>query len=420
MDLQGGDIQQPGTGGRTAQALAGRRILLGITGSIAAYKAAVLCRLLKTAGAEVRVVMTPLAKQFITPLTMATLSKNPILVEFFNPENGAWNSHVSLGEWADCYLIAPATANTLAKMSCGIADNLLLTTYLSARCPIVVSPAMDLDMYAHPSTQENLQRLAARGVRIIEPAEGELASGLTGKGRMAEPARIAAYVGELLAAEDPEKKKSLQGKRFVVTAGATIEAIDPVRFISNHSSGKMGYAIAGALAARGAQVTLVSGRTSLPTPPGTKRVDVLSAAEMYEAATAAFDEADGAVMCAAVADYTPDTVSETKLKKGDGELCITLRRTRDIAAELGARKGGRLLVGFALETHDEQAHAEAKLAKKNFDFIVLNSLRDAGAGFRGDTNKVTFIDRSGREELPLLTKTEVAERIADKIQSMLN
>lgn len=420
MDLQGGDIQQPGTGSRTAQALAGRRILLGITGSIAAYKAAVLCRLLKTAGAEVRVVMTPLAKQFITPLTMATLSKNPILVEFFDPENGAWNSHVSLGEWADCYLIAPATANTLAKMSCGIADNLLLTTYLSARCPIVVSPAMDLDMYAHPSTQENLQRLAARGVRIIEPAEGELASGLTGKGRMAEPARIAAYVGELLAAEDPEKKKSLQGKRFVVTAGATIEAIDPVRFISNHSSGKMGYAIAGALAARGAQVTLVSGRTSLPMPPGTKRVDVLSAAEMYEAATAAFDEADGAVMCAAVADYTPDTVSETKLKKGDGELCITLRRTRDIAAELGARKGGRLLVGFALETHDEQAHAEAKLAKKNFDFIVLNSLRDAGAGFRGDTNKVTFIDRSGREELPLLTKTEVAERIADKIQSMLN
>ena len=419
MDSQGGDIQRPGTGG-AAQALAGRRILLGITGSIAAYKAAVLCRLLKTAGAEVRVVMTPLAKQFITPLTMATLSKNPILVEFFDPENGAWNSHVSLGEWADCYLIAPATANTLAKMSYGIADNLLLTTYLSARCPVVVSPAMDLDMYAHPATQENLQRLAARGVRIIEPAEGELASGLTGKGRMAEPADIVARVGELLSAENTEKKKSLQGKRFVVTAGATIEAIDPVRFISNHSSGKMGYAIAGALAARGARVTLVTGRTALPTPAGVERVDVLSAAAMYEAATAAFDGADGAVMCAAVADYTPDTVSETKLKKGDGELCITLRRTRDIAAELGARKGGRLLVGFALETHDEQAHAEAKLAKKNFDFIVLNSLRDAGAGFRGDTNKVTFIDRSGREELPLLPKTEVAERIADKIQSMLN
>ena len=395
--------------------LAGRHILLGITGSIAAYKAAVLCRLLKTAGADVRVVMTPLAKQFITPLTMATLSKNPILVEFFDPENGAWNSHVSLGEWANCYLIAPATANTLAKMAGGIADNLLLTTYLSARCPVVAAPAMDLDMYAHAATQQNLRTLAERGVRIVEPGEGELASGLTGKGRMAEPEAIAAFVGDLLR----EKKKSLQGKRLIVTAGATIEAIDPVRFISNHSSGKMGYAIAGALAARGAQVTLVTGRTSLPTPPGVERVDVLSAAQMYDATTRAFEGADGAVMCAAVADYTPDTVSQTKLKKGEGEMHITLRRTRDIAAELGAAKGGRLLVGFALETHDEQANAEAKLARKNFDFIVLNSLRDAGAGFRGDTNKVTFIDRNGREPLPLMPKSEVAGRIVDKIESLL-
>ena len=395
-----------------ASPLAGRRILLGITGSIAAYKAAVLCRLLKTAGAEVRVVMTPLAKQFITPLTMATLSKNPILVEFFNPENGAWNSHVSLGEWADCYLIAPATANTLAKMATGIADNLLLTTYLSARCPVVVAPAMDLDMYAHAATQQNLRTLAERGVRIVEPAEGELASGLTGKGRMAEPDAITAFVGELLT----EKKKTLCGKRLIVTAGATIEAIDPVRFISNHSSGKMGYAIAGELAARGAAVTLVSGRTALATPPGVERVDVLSADEMYDAAVRAFDEADGAVMCAAVADYTPAEVSATKLKKGDGELFIRLRRTRDIAAELGARKGGRLLVGFALETHDEEAHAESKLERKKFDFIVLNSLRDAGAGFRGDTNKVTFIDRAGHEELPLLSKREVAARIADRIE----
>ena len=395
-----------------ASPLAGRRILLGITGSIAAYKAAVLCRLLKTAGAEVRVVMTPLAKQFITPLTMATLSKNPILVEFFDPENGAWNSHVSLGEWADCYLIAPATANTLAKMATGIADNLLLTTYLSARCPVVVAPAMDLDMYAHAATQQNLRTLAERGVRIVEPAEGELASGLTGKGRMAEPDAITAFVGELLT----EKKKTLCGKRLIVTAGATIEAIDPVRFISNHSSGKMGYAIAGELAARGAAVTLVSGRTALATPPGVERVDVLSADEMYDAAVRAFDEADGAVMCAAVADYTPAEVSATKLKKGDGELFIRLRRTRDIAAELGARKGGRLLVGFALETHDEEAHAESKLERKKFDFIVLNSLRDAGAGFRGDTNKVTFIDRAGHEELPLLSKREVAARIADRIE----
>lgn len=395
--------------------LDGRRILLGITGSIAAYKAAVLCRLLKTAGADVRVVMTPLAKQFITPLTMATLSKNPILVEFFDPENGAWNSHVALGEWADCYLIAPATANTLAKMATGVADNLLLTTYLSARCPVVVAPAMDLDMYAHEATQQNLRTLAARGVRIVEPEEGELASGLQGKGRMAEPDRIAAFVGGLL----DEKKKTLAGKRLIVTAGATIEAIDPVRFISNHSSGKMGYAIAGELAARGAAVTLVTGRTSLPTPAGVERVDVLSAAEMYEAAVGPFDASDGAVMCAAVADYTPANVSDTKIKKGDGGLTIELRRTRDIAAELGARKGGRVLVGFALETDDEEAHAEAKLTKKNFDFIVLNSLRDPGAGFRGDTNKVTLIDRAGREELPLMSKREVAARIADKLETIL-
>lgn len=396
--------------------LAGRHILLGITGSIAAYKAAMLCRLLKTAGADVQVVMTPLAKQFITPLTMATLSRRPILVEFFDPENGAWNSHVSLGEWADCMLIAPATANTLAKMAAGVADNLLLTTYLSARCPVAVAPAMDLDMYAHEATQQNLRTLAARGVRIIEPAEGELASGLTGKGRMAEPEAIAAYVGAMLG----EKKKTLEGKRLIVTAGATIEAIDPVRFISNHSSGKMGYAIAGELAARGACVTLISGRTALPTPQGVRRIDVLSAAEMYEAAVAAFDRADGAVMCAAVADYTPAEVSQTKIRKSDGEMTIALRRTRDIAAELGARKEGRLLVGFALETHDEEAHAEAKLERKHFDFIVLNSLRDAGAGFRGDTNKVTLIDRAGREELPLMSKREVAVRIVDKIESKLN
>ncbi len=401
------------SGNAATASLAGRRILLGITGSIAAYKAAMLCRLLKTAGAEVRVVMTPLAKQFITPLTMATLSKNPILVEFFDPENGAWNSHVSLGEWADCYLIAPATANTLAKMATGVADNLLLTTYLSARCPVVVAPAMDLDMYAHPATQQNLRTLAERGVRIVEPAEGELASGLTGKGRMAEPDTIAAFVGDLLT----EKKKGLAGRRLIVTAGATIEAIDPVRFISNHSSGKMGYAIAGELAARGAEVTLISGRTALPVPPGVGRVDVLSAEEMYDAAVRAFETADGAVMCAAVADYTPAEVSDTKLKKGDGELFIRLRRTRDIAAELGARKGGRLLVGFALETDDEEAHAESKLERKNFDFIVLNSLRDAGAGFRGDTNKVTLIDRTGREALPLLSKREVAARIADRIEA---
>ncbi|WP_298076646.1 bifunctional phosphopantothenoylcysteine decarboxylase/phosphopantothenate--cysteine ligase CoaBC [uncultured Alistipes sp.] len=399
----------------TCPSLQGCHILLGITGSIAAYKAAVLCRLLKTAGAEVRVVMTPLAKQFITPLTMATLAKNPILVEFFDPENGAWNSHVSLGEWADCYLIAPATANTLAKMATGVADNLLLTTYLSARCPVVVAPAMDLDMFAHPATQANLATLRSRGVRVVEPEAGELASGLTGKGRLAEPEHIVEAVTRLLA----PTAKSLEERHFLVTAGATIEAIDPVRFISNHSSGKMGYAIAGELAARGARVTLVSGRTALACPEGVERVDVLSAEEMYRAATEAFAACDGAVMCAAVADYTPEQVSATKLRKGDGELVIRLRRTHDIAAELGARKEGRLLVGFALETDDEEAHAEQKLARKHFDFIVLNSLRDAGAGFRGDTNKVTFIDRTGREPLPLLTKREVAGRIVDRIEKLL-
>ena len=395
--------------------LEGRHILLGITGSIAAYKAAILCRLLKGAGAEVKVVMTPLAKQFITPLTMATLSKHPILVEFFNPENGEWNSHVSLGEWADCLLIAPATANTLGKMAHGIADNLLLTTYLSARCPVAVAPAMDLDMFAHSATQENLRILRSRGVRIVEPAEGELASGLSGKGRMAEPADIVAFVEDLLS----EKKKSLRGKRLIVTAGATIEAIDPVRFISNHSTGKMGYAIAEALARRGAEVVLISGRTSLPTPTGVRRIDVLSAQEMYEASVREFATADGAVMCAAVADYTPEEVAPTKLKTGDGELTIRLKRTHDIAAELGANKAARILVGFALETDHEEANAEGKLQRKNFDFIVLNSLRDAGAGFGVDTNKVTLIDRAGREELPLLSKAETAEKIADKIESIL-
>lgn len=395
--------------------LQGRHILLGVTGSIAAYKAALLCRLLKGAGAEVQVVMTPLAKEFITPLTMATLSKRPILVEFFDPENGAWNSHVSLGEWADCMLVAPATANTLAKMAHGIADNLLLTTYLSARCPVAVAPAMDLDMFAHTATQENLETLRRRGVAVIEPGDGELASGLSGKGRMAEPAEIVAQLAELLS----EKKKSLQGKRLIVTAGATIEAIDPVRFISNHSTGKMGYALAEALAARGAEVTLVSGRTALPCPEGVRRVETRSAEEMYRACVREFAAADGAVMCAAVADYTPEEVSPVKLKKGEGEMTIRLKRTRDIAAELGADKGSRLLVGFALETDHEAENAESKLCRKNFDFIVLNSLRDAGAGFGGDTNKVTLIDRAGREELPLLSKAETAERIVDKIESIL-
>lgn len=393
--------------------LQGKHILLGVTGSIAAYKAAVLCRLLRTAGAEVKVVMTATAKQFITPLTMATLSKNPILVEFFNPENGEWNSHISLGEWADCYVIAPATANTIAKMATGVADNLLLTTYLSARCKTIVAPAMDCDMFAHITTQTNLATLRSHGVTIADSPAGELASGLTGKGRMAEPEQILALIEQTLS---DEKKKSLQGKHFVVTAGATIEAIDPVRYITNHSTGKMGYAIAASLARRGAEVTLVTGRTALPTPEGVKRVDILSAAQMYNAATEAFATADGAIMCAAVADYTPATVAEHKIKKSDDDMSIPLVRTKDIAAALGAVKGNRLLVGFALESDVGVESAQGKLARKNLDFIVLNSLTDKGAGFGVDTNKVTFIDHSGSTTLPLMSKADVAEKIVDKIE----
>lgn len=401
--------------------LQGKHILLGITGSIAAYKAAVLCRLLKTAGAEVKVVMTPAAKAFITPLTMATLSKNPIAVEFYNPENGDWHSHISLGEWADLYLIAPATANTIAKMATGTADNLLLTTYLSARCGVAVAPAMDCDMFAHTATQHNISILKERGVTIIESPEGELASGLHGKGRMAEPDQIVKIVEELLTLPaDPEKKKSLQGKHFVVTAGATCEAIDPVRFITNGSTGKMGYAIAAELAVRGARVTLVSGRTTLAVPEGVECVGARSAEDMYKAATEAFTNSDGAVMCAAVADYTPVEVSPTKIKKGDGDLVLRLKRTHDIAAELGKAKGGKLLVGFALESDNETENAERKLRSKNFDFIVLNSLRDAGAGFGYDTNKISIIDHSSRKDLPLMSKREAAVAIVDVIELKIN
>lgn len=395
--------------------LNGKHIILGITGSIAAYKAAMLCRLLVKEGAEVRVIMTPLAKQFITPLTMATLSKHPILVEFFNPENGEWNSHVSLGEWADMLLIAPATANTLAKMTTGVADNLLLTTYLSARSKVAIAPAMDLDMYAHITTQNNLRTLAERGVAIIEPEAGELASGLIGKGRMAEPEEIVKQVKEIFAKECVQ---TLAGKHYIVTAGATIEPIDPVRYITNHSTGKMGYAIAEELALRGAKVTLVSGRTALQTPKGVERVDVVTAEDMYNATTEAWKEADGAVMCAAVADYTPKCVADQKLKKSNDDMSIELKRTKDIAKELGATKGDRILVGFALETNDEEANAESKLKRKNLDFIVLNSLRDKGAGFGGDTNKITLIDANGSQEHPLMSKLEVASIIVDKIESI--
>ncbi len=376
-----------------------------------------LVRLLVRAGAEVRVVMTPLAREFITPLTMATLSKHPIMVDFFDPENGAWNSHVSLGEWADGYLIAPATANTIAKMSTGVADNLLLTTYLSARCPVFVAPAMDLDMFQHPTTQYNLDSLRSYGVRVIEPASGELASGLTGQGRMEEPERIVEYLERFFA-----RKLSLSGRRILVTAGPTIEPIDPVRYISNFSSGKMGYAIAEELTGRGAEVILVSGKTALPAPENVQMVEVTTADEMYQAAVQAFEYCDGAVLSAAVSDFAPAEASEQKIKSREDEgMTLALEPTRDIAAALGEAKGEKLLVGFALETENGQANAQGKLEKKNLDFIVLNSMQDEGAGFGGDTNKVTLIHRNGLSlDYPLKSKKEVAADIVDAMESYLN
>lgn len=389
---------------------------MAVTGSIAAYKAAILVRSLVREGAEVKVLMTPLAKQFITPLTLATLSRNPILVDFFDPENGEWNSHVSLGEWADAMVVAPATANTIAKMATGVADNLVVTTYLSARCPVFVAPAMDLDMYAHPTTQYNIDTLRSYGNHIIEPAEGELASGLTGKGRMEEPELIVKYLGEFF-----QKKKSLDGRTVMVTAGPTVEPIDPVRYISNHSSGKMGYAIAGELQSRGARVLLVSGPVSLTPPYGVETVDVRTAQEMYNASLQLFKECDAAVMCAAVADYSPSTVSDTKIKKEGSELSLSLKPTHDIAAELGRIKEDRVLVGFALETDDAVANAKSKLERKNLDLIVLNSLGDEGAGFGVDTNRVTIISRDGQaKEFGVKSKRDVAGDIVDRMEKYLS
>lgn len=393
--------------------LEGKNIILGITGSIAAYKAAALTRLLVKEGAHVKVIMTTLAKEFITPLTMATLSKNPILVDFFNPENGDWNSHVDMGLWADLYLIAPATANTIGKMVAGIADNLLLTTYLSAKCPVMVAPAMDLDMYHHPATQRNLDRLRSFGNRIVEPACGELASGLVGKGRMAEPEEIVTFVKQFFS-----EKQDLKGKKVILTAGPTYEKIDPVRFIGNYSTGKMGFALAEEMAGRGAEVFLVAGPVNLITKhPSIKRINVESASEMFEQVLFLSDVCDVVVSCAAVADFTPQEKSTVKLKRGNDGLTLELMPTRDIAGELGHRKkNGQLLVGFALETNDEESNALLKLKKKNLDLIVLNSLCDKGAGFGGDTNKVTMIDREeNRYEYELKSKQEVAKDIVDRM-----
>ena len=402
--------------------LKGKKIVLGITGSIAAYKACYIIRGLIKKGAEVQVVITPAGKEFITPITLSALTSKPVISEFFSQRDGTWHSHVDLGLWADAMLIAPATASTIGKMANGVADNMLVTTYLSAKAPVFVAPAMDLDMYAHPSTQKNLDTLRAYGNHIIEPASGELASHLVGKGRMEEPENIIRQLEEYFAA----KEGDLVGKTILITTGPTYEKMDPVRFIGNYSSGKMGFALADECASRGAKVILVSGPVQRQTYyPMYRRCDVESAQQMYEAATAAFPECDAAILSAAVADYTPEQVVDEKIKREKtGAMTLQLKPTHDIAATLGQLKrtdyADKVLVGFALETNDEQQHAEDKLERKNLDFIVLNSLRDKGAGFRCDTNKVTIIDRAGRTDFPLKTKAEVATDIVDRLVAVLN
>ena len=389
----------------------GKKIVLGITGSIAAYKACTLIRLLVKAGNEVQVVITPAGKEFITPITLSALTSKPVVSDFFSGRDGSWNSHVDLGLWADAMVIAPATASTIGKMAHGIADNMLLTTYLSMKAPVFVAPAMDLDMYAHPATQANLKCLRERGNIVIEAANGELASHLVGKGRMQEPEHIMNVLDNYFAAVQP-----LKGKRILITAGPTYERIDPVRFIGNFSTGKMGFALAEACVQMGASVELLSGPVALPTPQGARRHDVTSAQEMLKAAQELFPQCDAAILCAAVADYTPASQSPQKIKRTDEGMHIDLVPTADIAAELGKTKGPKQkLVGFALETNDETVHAEAKLKKKNFDFIVLNSLRDEGAGFGVDTNKVTIISAEGAKEYPLKSKHEVAKDIIEEL-----
>ncbi|MCU4166657.1 bifunctional phosphopantothenoylcysteine decarboxylase/phosphopantothenate--cysteine ligase CoaBC [Carboxylicivirga caseinilyticus] len=399
--------------------LKGKKFILGISGGIAAYKCAHLTRLLVKEGAEVQVLMTKMAKEFITPLTMATLSKRPILVEFYNPENGDWNSHVDTGLWADAMIVAPATANTMGKMANGIADNLLITTYLSAKCPVFVAPTMDLDMYTHPSTTRNMETLQSYGNILIEPGSGELASGLVGKGRMAEPEEI---VEKLKAYFKKKASKKLAGKKVLVTAGPTHEKIDPVRFIGNYSSGKMGFAIAEELACRGAEVVLVTGPSSLScNHPNIDRINVVSAADMYKACEKVFAGCEIAVMSAAVADYTPAVKADQKMKRKSETLTIELKSTVDIAKALGEKKKeNQFLVGFALETNDAEQNALKKLNSKNLDLIVLNSLQDSGAGFNVDTNKITIINKqNNKKDFPLKSKVEVANDIVDEIESLM-
>ena len=399
--------------------LKGKHIILGISGGIAAYKAVSLLRLFVKAGADVQVVITPAGKEFITPVTLSALSGHPVISEFFTANTGSWNSHVDLGLWADAVVIAPATASTIAKMANGVADNMLITTYLSAKAPVFIAPAMDLDMFAHPSTQRNLDWLRSYGNHIIEPASGELASHLIGKGRMEEPEQIFKVVADFL-----NRRKDMEGKKVMITAGPTYEKIDPVRFIGNYSSGKMGYALAEECAERGAEVVLISGPVSIKAHhPSIKVVSVESAQQMHDAALSAFADSDAAIMCAAVADYAPVVVAEKKIKREKDDIpVIELKKNPDIAAALGKiKKPGQMLVGFALETDNEMANAQSKLERKNLDMIVLNSLADKQAGFGVDTNKVTIIEKDGTvHSYEVKPKKEVAADIVDLITARQN
>ena len=406
--------------------LKGKHIVLGITGSIAAYKSCLIIRELIKKGAEVQVVITPAGKEFITPITLSALTHKPVVSEFFSQRDGTWNSHVDLGLWADAMLIAPATASTIGKMAHGVADNMLITTYLSMKAPVFVAPAMDLDMYAHPSTQNNLDTLRSYGNIIIEPQSGFLASGLEGKGRMEEPVRIVEELEKFLNATPDDSCVACpatpsQEKTILITAGPTYEKIDPVRFIGNYSSGKMGFALAEECARRGMQVTLIAGPVSLECSSSIKRIDVESCQEMYNAAIEEFPNVDAAILCAAVADYRPAEVADTKIKRHDDEdLTLRLLPNKDIAAELGRRKQeNQRLIGFALETNDEEINAQKKLAKKNFDFIVLNSTRNEGTTFRSDDNQISIISDNGKKDFAKKPKSEVARDIIDELERIL-
>ena len=397
--------------------LKGKRIVLGITGSIAAYKSCLIIRELIKAGAEVQVVITPAGKEFITPITLSALTQKPVISEFFSQRDGTWHSHVSLGLWADAMLIAPCTASTLGKMAHGIADNMLITTYLSMKAPVFIAPAMDLDMYRHPSTVANMEQLKSYGNHIIEPASGFLASGLEGKGRMEEPAVIVRHLADFFKGNTQQ----LRGKKIMITAGPTYEKIDPVRFIGHYSSGKMGIALADECARRGAEVTLIAGPTPLRTSyAGIHRIDVESCEEMYHAATGCFAQQDAAILCAAVADYKPITTAQEKIKRTKEDLTITLTHTEDIAAALGKeKKQSQVMVGFALETCNEEANAQGKLQRKNLDFIVLNSLRNEGTCFRSNENQITIITKNGKTEYEKKDKNAVACDIIDQLYKQL-